>query len=73
MTRYFNDELYHFGINGMKLGKRNGPPYPLSYDAHTAKQKKIQKELLTESQRIKIKIAIIVLILAIVLKAKDSN
>ena len=24
-----HNEIYHHGIKGMKLGKKNGPPYPL--------------------------------------------
>lgn len=36
MTTY----LIHFGIKGQKWGKRNGPPYPLDYESHSAKQKK---------------------------------
>lgn len=31
--------LSHHGIEGQKWGKRNGPPYPLDYDAHSAAEK----------------------------------
>lgn len=33
-------ELYHHGILGMKHGKRNGPPYPLSRGAHSAAERR---------------------------------
>jgi len=32
--------LKHHGIDGQKWGQRNGPPYPLDYDDHSAKEKK---------------------------------
>lgn len=35
-----NNELYHHGILGQKWGVRNGPPYPLSSGAHSAREKK---------------------------------
>jgi len=43
MTEYiriYDDYLFHHGILGMKWGKRNGPPYPLTYKQHSIEEKR---------------------------------
>lgn len=40
MSRWYSNELYHHGIKGQKWGDRNGPPYPLSPEDHSEKEKK---------------------------------
>lgn len=37
--------LEHHGIRGQKWGKKNGPPYPLDYDAHSSEEKKQNAKL----------------------------
>lgn len=45
MSEYLVDDiLSHHGIGGMKWGKRNGPPYPLSGKAHSLSERKAGKK-----------------------------
>lgn len=45
-------ELYHHGILGQKHGVRNGPPYPLAENVHSASEKKAGwKKSLSEAAR----------------------
>lgn len=47
--------LCHHGILKQKWGVRNGPPYPLSYGAHTAAQKKANPKSVIGGDSTKIK------------------
>lgn len=47
-----NDELYHHGIFGQRWGVRNGPPYPLDDEDHSARERKAGwKASLNNSER----------------------
>ena len=37
----YRTQLAHHGIKGQQWGKRNGPPYPLDEDAHSANEEKM--------------------------------
>ena len=41
----YNDWLAHFGIEGMKWGQRNGPPYPLKTGQMSSREQKFNKSL----------------------------
>lgn len=40
----YSQELYHHGIEGQRWGKRNGPPYPLSYKSKSSSEKKYSRK-----------------------------
>ena len=40
MVYYANNYLEHHGISGQKWGKKNGPPYPLDAEDHSASEKR---------------------------------
>lgn len=48
-------ELYHYGVPGMKWGKQNGPPYPLNAEGKKAlsKQREEEKKAKREDKEIK--------------------
>lgn len=46
-------ELYHHQIKGARWGERNGPPYPLSPEDHTAAQIKSNPKIAKEVQEAK--------------------
>lgn len=50
----YRDYLAHHGVLGQKWGKKNGPPYPLNYKAHSSEQKSKMTAIKTESHDDKI-------------------
>ena len=38
------NELTHHGVQGQKWGIQNGPPYPLDYNDHSAKEKRAMQK-----------------------------
>lgn len=67
MWRYrYTSEFYHYGIKGMKWGKRNGPPYPLDKNSDEKYTKDKKKHKLTDKQKKAIKIGAAVVAAALV-------
>lgn len=44
MSARYEMYLEHHGINGMRWGKRNGPPYPLNYNDLSSEERQAKKE-----------------------------
>ena len=49
----YSDELWHHGILGQEWGVQNGPPYPLSDSAHSAKEKESNWKVSVSVHRVK--------------------
>ena len=57
MTYYsYTNTIYHHGIKGQEWGVKNGPPYPLDPEDHSASEKRAKKSTRTTKSQLKTKL-----------------